>query len=88
MIPVTSDRVEGDALLGLLRSNDNGVGAVGGDGGNSDVLFGRNDDWKEEGGGGGLEKLRLLAIEASEQCERLSIPTITTDLSLNSRRET
>ena len=72
MIPVTSDRTEGDSLIGLLGQNsDDGQG-------NIDVLYGgiQEKGIAMGGLGGGFEKLEMQAIEASEQCERLTIPNI------------
>ncbi len=69
MIPIISDRMEGDALSSLLGGNS------GSDGQSSlDVLYG---GMKEESNrSGGMEKLELQAIEASEQSERVTIPII------------
>ena len=60
MIPVASDRMEGEALTSLLGT--------------------RGDDVFQENNDSRIDKLELQAIEASEQCERLGIPTITCDI--------
>ena len=60
MIPVASDRMDGEALTSLLGS--------------------RGDDVFQENNDSRIDKLELQAIEASEQCERLGIPTISCDI--------
>lgn len=67
LIPVSSDRMEGGAAFALLGSKNNHDP-------NIDMIYGgtNNEELRS--------KLVLQAIEASEQCERLDIPIISTDL--------
>jgi len=75
MIPVTSDRMEGGALMALLESNSNEA--------NLDVVYGGyNNSRKKDHSKTSFGKLEVQAIEAAEQCERLGIPIITNDVPL------
>jgi len=69
MIPIVSDRVEGDAVAILLGTNGGSDGPS-----DSDALYGGTIE--ETIGFGVMEKLELQAIEASEQCERVTIPIL------------
>ena len=67
LIPVASDRMEGEASAALLGSRGD------------DIFKGdQADDNKLR-----IDKLEIQAIEASEQCERLGIPIITCDLGVS-----
>lgn len=66
LIPVSSDRMEGDAFALLGPRDDDKV-----------KIYHDANDGKLR-----LDKLQLHSIEASEQCERLGIPMITCDLGL------
>jgi 16S rRNA (uracil1498-N3)-methyltransferase len=70
IIPVVSDRTEGSAVLSLV-----GSAAL-----EEDEVYGTKRSSSENDVS--FEKLELQAIEASEQCERLSIPCISTDVGL------
>eukprot|EP00578_Thalassiosira_sp_NH16_P026154 CAMPEP_0181097460 /NCGR_PEP_ID=MMETSP1071-20121207/11580_1 /TAXON_ID=35127 /ORGANISM="Thalassiosira sp., Strain NH16" /LENGTH=372 /DNA_ID=CAMNT_0023179941 /DNA_START=429 /DNA_END=1547 /DNA_ORIENTATION=- len=73
LIPVTSDHMEGGASMALLASKSNES--------DLDVIYGghgRTGDIEKVR----IDKLELQSIEASEQCERLGIPTITIDVGL------
>ncbi|KAL3786150.1 hypothetical protein HJC23_010724 [Cyclotella cryptica] len=70
IILAKSDRMDGSIFLGASSHRN--------DSENFDAMYGGQDD---NFSGLGVEKLRLQAIEASEQCERLSIPCITSDAS-------
>lgn len=74
MIPVTSDHIEGGALMALLESNGNEA--------DLDVVYGGYNTSRENRGITSFGKLEIQAIEAAEQCERLEIPIVTNDLSL------
>jgi len=70
IIPVVSDRTEGSAVLSLL-----GSAAL-----ETDQVYGTKRSSSDNDMS--FEKLELQAIEASEQCERLSIPCISKDVGL------
>jgi 16S rRNA (uracil1498-N3)-methyltransferase len=75
IIPVVSDRTESNAILSLLGSASL----------EEDQVYGTKRSTSESDVS--FEKLELQAIEASEQCERLSIPFISTDLVLTPPEE-
>ena len=70
IILAKSDRLDGSIFLGTSgHRNDLEI---------FDAVYGGQGNLRDENVSGlSLEKLRLQAIEASEQCERLSIPCIT-----------
>jgi 16S rRNA (uracil1498-N3)-methyltransferase len=70
IVPVLSDRTEGSAVLSLL-----GSAAL-----DTDEVYGTKRSSTDSDMS--FEKLELQAIEASEQCERLSIPCISKDVGL------
>ncbi|KAK1737161.1 rRNA methyltransferase, RsmE family, partial [Skeletonema marinoi] len=70
IIPVVSDRTEGSAVLSLL-----GSAAL-----ETDQVYGTKRSSSDNDMS--FEKLEMQAIEASEQCERLSIPCISKDVGL------
>mmetsp|Transcript_24141 Transcript_24141/g.50559 ORF Transcript_24141/g.50559 Transcript_24141/m.50559 type:complete len:454 (-) Transcript_24141:665-2026(-) len=75
MIPVTSDHIERGALMALLESNGNEA--------DLDVVYGGYNTSREKDRGiTSFGKLEIQAVEAAEQCERLDIPIVTSDLSL------
>jgi 16S rRNA U1498 N3-methylase RsmE len=67
MMPIASDRMEGDASYDDDDGGDGGGGVVG------DAMARLED------------KLGLISIEASEQCERLDVPAIARDAALPAR---
>ena len=70
IIPIMSDRTEGSAVLSLL-----GSAAL-----DTDEVYGTKRSSSDNDMS--FERLELQAIEASEQCERLSIPCISKDVGL------
>lgn len=74
IILAKSDRMDGSIFLGA-SGNRNDLEIF-------DAVYGGQGNLRDENFSGlSVEKLRLQAIEASEQCERLSIPCITSDTS-------
>jgi 16S rRNA (uracil1498-N3)-methyltransferase len=70
IILAKSDRMDGSVMLSTHGQNN--------DSGNLDAVYeGQTISSDDDYSGSGLDKLILQAIEASEQCERLSIPRIT-----------
>eukprot|EP00584_Thalassiosira_punctigera_P011131 CAMPEP_0172529192 /NCGR_PEP_ID=MMETSP1067-20121228/3333_1 /TAXON_ID=265564 ORGANISM="Thalassiosira punctigera, Strain Tpunct2005C2" /NCGR_SAMPLE_ID=MMETSP1067 /ASSEMBLY_ACC=CAM_ASM_000444 /LENGTH=353 /DNA_ID=CAMNT_0013313197 /DNA_START=414 /DNA_END=1475 /DNA_ORIENTATION=- len=76
MIPVTSDRIEGAALMALFESNSKEA--------TLDAVYGGYKQPQEQDHRvPSFGKLEVHAIGAAEQCERLSIPFVTNDLPLS-----
>ena len=76
-IPVSSDRMGGDASMAIFGSNSNDS--------NIDKVYGAQSSSQNDGGSIRFDKLQIQAIEASEQCERLGIPTISNNVFEGSR---
>jgi len=72
MVPVISDRMEGGALMASFFDSNC-------DESNLDVIYGGQSSREKDYS---FDKLELQAIEAAEQCERLSIPSITGEVPL------
>jgi 16S rRNA (uracil1498-N3)-methyltransferase len=72
IILAKSDRVDGTVLSSMAPTINDSNYLI-------DDVYGTKSKSREEDLS--IEKLRIQAIEASEQCERLSIPLITTDVS-------
>jgi 16S rRNA (uracil1498-N3)-methyltransferase len=71
IIMAKSDRMDGTLISSMSSSSSNDDNLV--------DVYDTKAKSREEGVS--VEKLKLQAIEAAEQCERLTIPTITADLS-------
>ena len=75
ILPIISDRTEGSAIQSLLGSSYM----------KEDEVYGTKQNLK--GDDMSFEKLELQAVEAAEQCERLTIPYITKDVGLHPPEE-
>ena len=75
IMPIVSDRTEGEAWIALVGTGSGGSWARDDD----RYCYGDDDDVYSGGGSGGamrLDKLMLQLIEASKQCEQLDVPRI------------